>query len=524
MQQNNDEFFREATLHIFSSLDVETALDRTLQYLNDYMPISGIVLYYPRAFRFRPIVLVTREQGGKLFDHDISLPPYLVQALHNEEIEIYRTSTNEGVQIFNNALENPEMKPELCALVSFVYQQPVSMINLYLKLESKYIGTLSFYTGSEFTYTQNHADLIRLLKEPFSIALLNIRKFERLRDLKENLAEDNEDLHQAYSDLHEEEIVGSKTGLRRVMTSVRQVASMNCPVLVLGETGVGKEIIARALHNYSERKNKPFISVNCGAIPEKLIESELFGYEKGAFTGAETLRRGFFERVSRGTIFLDEIGELPLQTQVRLLRVIQEMTIERVGGTEPIPINARIVAATNRNLKQMVDLGEFRGDLWYRLNVFPVTIPALRDRKEDIPELVQFFIRKKSNEMKFRLIPSVSNETIRRLCQYEWPGNIRELENRVERALIQIRGKSGKQVLHFELFFNTSHEETLLHGVQVGYPHPKHAEYTTACIELVLQQTRGKIYGKGGAAEILAVDPGTLRSKMQKFGIPFGPR
>jgi transcriptional regulator with GAF, ATPase, and Fis domain len=519
-----DEFFREATLRIFSSLDAEAALFRTMKYLNEFMPLEGIVLHFPRAYRFSPIVSVTCKQGGETFDHDISLPADVLRAFRVDEIEDYRTGVDDYIKIFNNALENPEMKPEICMLVSYVFQRPVSLINLYLKVESSYVGTLSFYTGAENSYTTEHAELLRLLKEPLSMALLNIRRFERLRDIKDDLAEDNEDLHLAYSELHDTEIVGSKTGLRRIMTSVRQVAGMDCTVLVLGETGVGKEVIARALHNFSVRKDKPFISLNCGAIPEKLIDSELFGHERGAFTGAESSRKGFFERAGSGTIFLDEIGELPLPAQVRLLRVIQEMTIERVGGTAPIPVGARIIAATNRNLKQMVDTGTFRGDLWYRLNVFPLTVPALRDRKEDIPELVLHFIRKKSNEMKLGFIPTISSETIRKLGRYEWPGNIRELENMVERALIQLRGSSSKGSLHFELFSDKDPGQISIHGVKIGQPHLKYDEYLAACIESVLQQTRGKIYGAGAAAEILDINPGTLRSKMQKLGIPFGQR
>ena len=239
-----------------------------------------------------------------------------------------------------------------------------------------------------------------LLNEPFAIAFSNTLKHQEVLRLKDLLADDNRYLHRELLHLSGEEIVGADFGLKRVIEMVRQVAPLNSPVLLLGETGVGKDVIANAIHYSSPRKDGPLVKVNCGAIPETLLDSELFGHEKGAFTGAISQKRGRFERANQGTIFLDEIGELPSPAQVRMLRVLQYKEIERVGGTNPIPVDIRLIAATNRNLEEMVKTKQFREDLWFRLNVFPIHIPPLRERKEDIPALVRHFVKRKSRELK----------------------------------------------------------------------------------------------------------------------------
>jgi len=240
-----------------------------------------------------------------------------------------------------------------------------------------------------------------------------------------------------------DEIIGSNTGLRNVMEMVRQVAPLNNTVLLLGETGTGKEVIANAIHFLSPRKDGPFIKVNCGALPESLIDSELFGHERGAFTGAVVESRGRFERAEGGTIFLDEIGELPPAAQVRLLRVLQHREVERVGAKRPIQVNIRVIAATHRNLQNMIAEGRFREDLWYRLSGFPIFVPPLRQRKEDVPALIRHFVTLKSRELGIGLPPSVAPGALTRLMDNSWPGNVRELENLVERELIRHRGGHG---------------------------------------------------------------------------------
>ena len=299
---------------------------------------------------------------------------------------------------------------------------------------------------------------------------------------------------------------------------VREVAPLDSTVLLQGETGVGKEIIANAIHSLSRRNNGPFIQVNCGAIPETLIDSELFGHEKGAFTGAISQKRGCFERADRGTIFLDEVGELPPQAQVRMLRVLQDKNIHRVGGTSQIKVDIRIIAATHQNLHEMVKRKLFRDDLWFRLNVFPIIIPPLRDRKEDIPALVNHFIEKKSKELEIPLLPKLAPGAMAPLMAYAWPGNVRELENVIERALILSKGRPltfdnivwpddnrehGEPTTRIDDFLNLDH---------VISKHIQHALHTT----------KGKVHGPSGAAQLLGLNPSTLRHRMRKLGILHG--
>jgi transcriptional regulator with PAS, ATPase and Fis domain len=299
------------------------------------------------------------------------------------------------------------------------------------------------------------------------------------------------------------------------MEMSRLVAGQDSPVLLLGETGVGKELVANFIHQHSSRKDGPFIRVNSGAIPDTLIDSELFGHEKGAFTGAAGRKIGRFERAHRGTIFLDEIAELPLHAQVRLLRVLQNKIIERVGGVESISVDIRIIAATNRDLEEMVAGGKFREDLWFRLNVFPIKIPPLRARRSDIPALVDHFIEHKSRELKYRKQPTLAPDAITRLKNYSWPGNVRELENVVERELIL--NKNGP--LSFQNIAQAPAEDALPPMAPSDREVLTLDEAMSRHIKHVLTLTKGRIHGPGGAAEILRINPSTLRNRMKKLGV-----
>jgi transcriptional regulator with GAF, ATPase, and Fis domain len=331
------------------------------------------------------------------------------------------------------------------------------------------------------------------------------------------LADDNRYLQQEIHRLTGDEIVGANFGLKHVMEMVRHVAALDSPVLLLGETGTGKDVIANAIHDLSPRREGPFIAVNCGAIPENLLDSELFGHEKGAFTGALSQKRGRFERANTGTIFLDEIGELPPQAQVRLLRVLQQKEIERVGGTNTIAVDIRVIAATNRNLEEMVKDGKFREDLWFRLNVFPVWIPPLRERTSDIPALVQHFIHLKAKELKLPTIPIVAPGAIDPLMEYHWPGNVRELQNVVERALIL----HPNGPLNFE-HLNLTPQQSASDVVET-FNIPDNLDDVIAWhIRRILKKTAGKVHGPDGAAELLGVNPSTLRHRMRKLGIAYG--
>lgn len=306
------------------------------------------------------------------------------------------------------------------------------------------------------------------------------------------------------------EVVGESEGIWKVLRNINLVAPTDSTVLLLGETGTGKELVAKAIHRSSLRQSGPFIRVNCAALPESLLESELFGHEHGAFTGATRQRTGRFELADNGTIFLDEIGEMPLSAQSRLLRVLQEHELERVGSSHTIRINTRVIAATNRNLLEMVEQGRFREDLYYRLHVFPISIPPLRDRLEDIPTLARFFLNKLASRLG-RKVLSIPESALSTLRDYTWPGNVRELENIIERAMILTRGESlelpaGIIPVRRKADARASH---LLPLAEVERQH----------IQRVLEHTQGVIAGPQGAAKILEINPNTLRSRMEKLGI-----
>ena len=326
--------------------------------------------------------------------------------------------------------------------------------------------------------------------------------------LKDRLQEENIYLQEEIKGQHNfEAMVGQSETLRQVLHQVEQVAETDATVLVLGETGTGKELIARAVHDLSNRKERPLVKVNCAALPANLIESELFGHEKGAFTGAQDKKIGRFELADGGTIFLDEIGDLPLELQAKLLRVLQEGELERLGNATSIKVDVRVIAATNRDLESAAAKGEFREDLFYRLNVFPVRIPPLRERKGDIPMLVTHFVQKYSVKIG-KQIHSIPQQTLEALEAYTWPGNVRELENVIERAMILSRGN--------RLELGDWHPRT---GTTNGGGFVTLEEHERVYIQEVLETTDGRLRGDNGAAKILGMKPTTLASRMLKLGI-----
>lgn len=304
-----------------------------------------------------------------------------------------------------------------------------------------------------------------------------------------------------------ENIIGQSDGLKYVLYKVEQIARTDTTVLILGETGTGKELVARAIHGLSPRKDRALVKINCATLPSNLIESELFGHEKGAFTGAHAKRLGRFEVADGATLFLDELGELPLELQPKLLRVIQDGEFERLGGSRTVKVDVRIIAATNRNLEEEVRKGRFREDLWYRLNIFPITVPPLRERKEDIPLLVDFFVHKISKRLG-KSIESIPTAVMYALQNYHWPGNIRELENVLERAVIN---SSGRKLRLVDDLVKPNEELTTARKTLEGVEREH--------IVRVLAMTHWKVSGKSGAAEILGLDRSTLRARMRKLGI-----
>ncbi len=346
----------------------------------------------------------------------------------------------------------------------------------------------------------------------------SLDEIERLRD---RLQDENLALREEVDQVSMfEEIVGSSSALKATLSHVLKVAPTDSTVLISGETGTGKELIARAIHKQSRRAARAFVGVNCAAVPPSLIASELFGHEKGAFTGAVQQRRGRFELAHSGTIFLDEIGEIPLDTQLALLRVLQERQCERVGGSRPIPVDVRVIAATNRDLPAAVEGGTFRSDLFYRLNVFPIHVPPLRERREDIRMLVEYFVKRFAEQMAKR-IRTIEKRTLDLCEQYSWPGNIRELQNIVERSVILCDGSTF------------SIDEAWLTSRAPGRPDASGPltqallDQEKGMIEAALLESRGKVAGAGGAAARLGLPPSTLESKIKQLKIDkdrFTPR
>jgi transcriptional regulator with GAF, ATPase, and Fis domain len=509
MELDRNEFFRHATLRICSSLDIDKALLSFMDYIRPFIPVSRahISLFDPATGILRNLANVDQAGNKK------TLPPTPLPRAAIHELESALKAGGARTSYWDEQSELVKiLRPDFDL-------SERSVLAMDLVLEGKRLGFLALDAEGKAGFTREQMDLVSLLREPFSIAMSNALRYEEVVRLKEIVDAENRELSRELRGFSVSEIVGADFGLKDVMELVRQVSPLNSPIILLGETGTGKELIANTIHYTSSRRSGPLIKVNCGAIPESLIDSELFGHERGAFTGAITQKKGRFERADGGTIFLDEVGELPLQAQLRLLRVLQEKEIERVGGTKTIPVDVRVIAATHRDMTELVRTGAFREDLWFRVNVFPITLPPLRQRKEDIPALVTHFVDKKSKDLKIYPAPAVPIKEVERLKAYDWPGNIRELENLVERKLIRIRGKGRGGLLTFE------HLEVLEQSKAPGLDPEGEGDLLTLDeamarqIRRALQRCKGKVSGPGGAAQLLGINPNTLRSRMRKLGI-----
>ena len=513
MPVDENEFFKNATLKICGGLELEETLQDCLVYVRESIPGTlhmGLHIYHRDEGTLETVVYTNRavwtgvpvksklsQRTRELIVRQRSLRIRCVDRLGDYEMET-ATATKFGAT--NNAA-----------------------VLLDLVLNRTMLGVLSVESAKPLASEYVH--LLSLLVKPCAIALTNNMRYREMKRLQELLADDNRYLQEELRKISSEKIVGADRGLKEVMRQIYQVAPLDTPCLLLGETGTGKEVIAAAVHRMSRRHRGPFIKVNCGAIPATLLDSELFGYEKGAFTGAVARKRGVIERAHRGTLFLDEIGELSAEAQVRLLRVLQEKEFDRVGGDGTVKVDVRIIAATHRDLIWMMREQQFRADLFFRLQVFPITLPPLRERKEDIPALVAHFIQKKAQEMKRRPIPVPAPEAMSRLMDYDWPGNIRELENTVERALIF---DTGDQIFFQEIGVLKQTEATVLtpqksrEELALQKQPPDELvldEVVKDHIRSVLAQCHGRISGEKGAAKVMNINPSTLRKKMRKLGI-----
>jgi len=398
-----------------------------------------------------------------------------------------------------------------CARTLFEQHGIRSLCALPLTTTHRRIGSLVTGSVQPAAYDEEDVEFLRQVANQIAITMDNALAYGEIQELKDKLAQEKLYLQdEVRSELNFREIVGKSVALRRVLMLVETVAPTDSTVLIYGETGTGKELIARAIHNLSSRHSNAFVKLNCAAIPTGLLESELFGHEKGAFTGAIAQSIGRFELANRGTVFLDEIGEVPLDLQTKLLRVLQEREFERLGSTRTLRTDTRLIAATNRDLSAMVQQQKFRSDLFYRLNVFPVRVPPLRERAEDIPLLVRHFVQHFARRMN-RNIETIPSETMEALSRYSWPGNIRELENLIERAVILSPGP----VLRVPL---TELNSRTTPG-QVNGKHRTLEEAERAHILATLKETRWVLSGPNGGAIRLGMNRSTLQFRMKKLSI-----
>lgn len=507
-----NEFFREFTIRILSSLNTKQALTNVYEYLKRYFPLKSLVFsFYDHQLGAYRIV----EGAGDLsvFENKYIWP--FPEKLWDEQLKILKANKNKSYLAEELYTENV-----LKAVQKYFPKSNYSIIILPICDNDNVIGSLNLRLDSNIEFDKRYIKFLDLVILPASISLLNTCEYQKVLSSRDEIIDSYNFLYSEFAHNSVAKIIGASSGLKNVMKMVQNVAPKKNPVLILGETGTGKELIANAIHFSSQVKNGPFIKVNCGAIPENLIDSELFGHVKGAFTGAISDKKGRFERADGGTIFLDEIGELPLQAQVRLLRVLQYHEIERVGSTQSTKINIRVIAATHRNLVEMVSENQFREDLWYRLNVFPIIIPPLRQRKEDIPALANFFVEKKSRELAIKHPPQMAPGELERLQQYDWYGNIRELENLVERELIMYQEGA--------LMFNSLPSNRTAEKTVSDQSPPENGKILTldetmaAYISKTLTITNGKIRGPKGAAELLGIKATTLEARMDKLDIKYG--
>ena len=435
------------------------------------------------------------------------LPPHIPRkAVWKREGSRTARILETGCPMLTHDLREDERFTEHRALIE---QELLSALSVPLRSKGKVIGTLNVASREVGRYDESHSELLLAIADQVVLAIENMLAYEEVASLKQRLEQENLYLREECNgEAPFADVVGESTAIRKVLAKIQMVAGTDSTVLVTGETGTGKELVVRAIHERSARKNKILVKVNCAALPSGVIESELFGHEKGAFTGALSRRVGRFELAHGGTLFLDEVGDLPRELQAKLLRVLQEGEFERVGGTQTLKVNVRLVAATNRNLASAVEEGRFRADLFYRLNVFPIAIPPLREREGDIARLVRHFVMLYASKMG-KSISTISEDAMRKLVAYDWPGNVRELQNVIERAVIlSTRGR-------IEL------DDQLAAPVADGKPKADATleEIEREHIQAVLKRVGWRVSGERGAARILGLKRTTLEARMSKLRI-----
>ena len=470
--------------------------------------------------------------SGLLKIHALDLPGNA--ALPKKEYTVPLDRSPSG-QCFSSGrvlvVRGPEIDRYQVDVIKFLRKEGVQvMCCVPLSTNGRTFGTINLASRNPDAFTPDDIELLQQVAAQVAIALENALAFKEIETLKDKLTVEKLVLEEEIrSEFNFEEIVGDSPALRSALAQVEVVAPSGTSVLVLGETGTGKELIARAIHNLSPRRERAFVKINCAAIPAGLLESELFGHERGAFTGALTQKIGRFEFADRGTLFLDEVGDIPLELQPKLLRVLQEQEFERLGSNRTLRVDVRVVAATNFDLARLVEERKFRSDLYYRLNVFPISIPPLRARPEDVPLLVRYFVQKFSRRQN-KTVEYVPADVMDALTHYSWPGNVRELENLIERAVLLSSGRELRIPLS-ELRNSSLVSDRVASGARVSLAGlsaevPPHAESIGTLEETqrqhilrALRQTEWRIAGPNGAAQLLGIKRTTLQARMRKLGI-----
>jgi formate hydrogenlyase transcriptional activator len=495
----DDALLSEISKALLSNLDIENLLSAISATLQNAVPhdFATFALHDAKTNQFRVHTLRTWQLTTP--DETVILPMEGSAAGH-----VFKT----GEPLILDSFQ----KQSLFSPAIFVHLNAAGLKSgCWMPLISKdrALGTLLVASRRQSAFTQQDVNVLSRVANQIAMAVDNAITFHQIAQLSDKLAEEKRYLEEELHTEHGfEDIIGENVELRRVLKQVETVAATDVTVLVLGETGTGKDLIARAIHRLSSRRERSFAKLNCAAIPTGLLESELFGHERGAFTGAISQKVGRLELAHEGTIFLDEVGDLPLELQPKILRALQEKEFERLGGTRTIPVNARLIAATNRDLSKMVADREFRSDLYYRLKVFPITLPPLRERREDIPLLVRYFVARHARKLNKR-IETIPAGVMKAFTHWHWPGNIRELENFIERAVILSRGPVLQAPLsELEVSEDArSHDDTTLRTTERDH------------IVRVLRECKGVIAGPRGAATRLGLKRTTLNSKMKKLGI-----
>ncbi len=492
-----EKLYQELTDAAFQALPEENAIFTFFEFLKDKIPFNTVICH-------------TIDRNDKIFTKiieytkNLDIPTSQYQLTNIFPLSVLKKFWGEDYnEIF---LSDPTVRQydQYFEPLKYYPYNPKSSLSscMYMSEDQSFHIVLMFISETRRSFTEEHAHLFLTLRPLLqqlitSFYIKNAKGYLRLTP--------NGPLPVTF-----EEQLRACPDMKEIMSDVSSVAKLNSSVLITGPTGSGKEMIAETIHALSPRFAKPFIRVNCGAIPETLLESELFGHERGAFTGAIQQKKGYFEQANSGTIYLDEIGELSKNAQTRLLRVLENHEIQRVGGDRIIKLDIRVIAATNKNLWEMVKHDSFREDLYYRLNVFPVSIPSLIERKRDIPILIEYFYKLFVKNFQLETPPTISYSSLQFLLNYAWPGNIRQLRHTIERALIVAIARNKKE-LNFS-FLEESYTAPIKRSSSKFL--------TSEEIQRALQETKGKIQGKNGAAALLGLHPATMRSRMRVLGIP----